>query len=64
MAQTAQTGPLTIQHGHTEDQVLLQFSRHTDHLTLTPAQAEAFISSMRHSMEKLAEYQEKKAKGN
>lgn len=63
MAQKAETGPLQIKHGHTETHVLIQFTRPTDHILLTPAQAEDFIRAMRESMAKLEEYLAKKKAG-
>jgi hypothetical protein len=57
MAQKLESGPLQIQHGHTEDQVLIRFPRIVDHILLTPAQADAFILAVRDSLEKLKAHQ-------
>lgn len=64
MAQKLEPGPLQITHGHTEDKVIITFTRATDHVLLTPAQAEAFIASMQQMMKKLAEHQAAKRAGS
>lgn len=56
MAQKLETGPLQIQHGHNGTQVLVQFTRMTDHLLLSPKQAEDFVAAMCISIEKLKEH--------
>ena len=62
MAQKLETGPLQINHGHTDDQVLVKFTRFVDHVLLTPEQAETFIAAIRGSMEQLVKY--RAAKGH
>lgn len=57
MGQKLESGPLNIHHGHTDTHVLVKFTRATDHLLLTPNQAEDFIRAMRESMAKLAAHQ-------
>lgn len=60
VAQKLETGPLQIQHGHTDNQVFIGFTRVVDHILLTPAQAEAFIAAVQNSLKQL----EKKLAGN
>lgn len=57
MAQRLESGALNIQHGHTDHQVIVKFTRMTDHILLTPQQAEDFIVAVRGSMAQLAEHQ-------
>lgn len=57
MGQQLESGPMHIQHGHTDTQILVKFTRVTDHLLLTPQQAEDFIKAVRDSMQKLADHQ-------
>lgn len=57
MAQKLESGPMQIQHGHTDTHVLVQFSRPTDHVLLLPVQAEALIAAIQGSIAKLAEHQ-------
>lgn len=62
MAQQVQSLPLQIHHGHTDDKVLIQFTRPIDHVMMNPAEAEALIAAVRTSIDKLAEH--RRAKGN
>lgn len=57
MAQKVESGPLHIQHGHTDSQVIIKFTRVTDHLLLTPQQVEDFIAAVQNSLKQLAEHQ-------
>lgn len=54
MAQELETGPLHIQHGHTDTHVIVKFTRATDHLLLTPQQADDFCATVQSSKAKLA----------
>jgi len=64
MAQKMEQGPMQIQHGHNGEQVYVGFGRMTDHVFLTPAQAEAFVAAVQNSLAKLREHQAKgKASG-
>lgn len=57
MAQKLESGPMNIHHGHTDTQVLVQFSRPVDHVLLTPQQAKDLVAAIQGSMAKLAEHQ-------
>jgi dTDP-4-amino-4,6-dideoxygalactose transaminase len=56
MAQQAQQ-QFNIRHGHTDEHVLVQFPQAVPNLLLSIAQAEAFISAMKDSIEKLKTHQ-------
>lgn len=64
VAQQLETGPLQIQHGHTDAQVIIKFTRVTDHILLTPAQVDAFISAVQNSKKLLEAHQAGKKKPN
>lgn len=59
-AQPLQSGPMQIQHGHTDEQVLVQFSRPCDHILLTPEQADAFCAAVQNSKAMLAAHRARK----
>lgn len=61
MAQQAESGPMNINHGHTDTHVAITFNRRTDHVFFTPAEAQSMIAGIQSSLEKLAEHQAKKA---
>lgn len=56
MAQKLESGPLQIHHGHTDTQVFIKFSRVTEHLLLTPQQADDLITAVQNSKKMLAEH--------
>lgn len=62
MAQQLETGPLQIQHGHTDNQVIIMFTgeggtpRLVDHVTLTPDQVDRFIAAVQNSKKMLLEH--------
>jgi hypothetical protein len=61
MAQELTSGPIQIGHGHTDEHVFVQFTRPTNDLVLSIAQAEAFIKAMQESIQRLKVHMEKKA---
>ena len=53
MAQNAskiEQKPLTMQHGHTDTQVVVIFSKPIENLLMTPTEAEACIANIRDSL--------------
>jgi hypothetical protein len=46
--------PMQIKHGHDGRNVVVIFSQPVPNMAFTPEQAQAFIDSMKHSMEALA----------
>lgn len=56
MAQQVESLPLNIHHGHTENQVLIRFSRTVDYVLLTPEQARAFLTGVEKSLTMLEEH--------
>lgn len=62
VAQKLESGPLHIQHGHTDNQVIIKFTRVTDHLLLTPQQTDDFIKAVLNSKQQLADHQRKGGK--
>lgn len=55
----AQNGPLNINYGHNGTFVVMQFTRPSDHITLTPQQADDMIAALQKVKLMLAEHQEK-----
>lgn len=53
----AQDGPLNIQYGHNGTLVVMQFTRATEHITLTPRQADDMIAALQKTKAMLAEHQ-------
>ena len=53
VAQKLEQGPMQIQHGHSDTQVFIGFGRLTDHVLLSPAQAEAFLAAVQHTLAQL-----------
>lgn len=60
MATKVESVPLTIQHGHTETHVAVKFSRPTDHVFMTPAEVDDFITALQGSKKLLAAHQAQK----
>ena len=63
MSQTAQTNPLTIDYGHTDDKVFVKFSRTIDHVMLTPDEVDSLINGVQKSKQMLAAHAARKLNG-
>ena len=61
-AEQLQSGPMQMHHGHTETHVAVSFSRATDHVYMTEAEALSFIKAVQESIAMLAAH--KASKGN
>lgn len=46
-------GPLNMEYGHSDTQLLVRFSRPTDHVWLTPQQADEMVAAIQGVKEKL-----------
>lgn len=57
-ASPMEQGPLQIHHGHTDTHVLMRFSRQTDHVMLTPEEADAIVRAIGNSQRSLKAHQE------
>ena len=58
-----QEGPLNISYGHNGTLLVMQFTRTTDHVTLTTRQADDMIAALQQVKVKLAEYQASQLNG-
>ena len=59
----AQDGPLNIDYGHTGQLLVMKFTRLTDHVTLTPRQADDMIAALQKVKVALADYLAAKQNG-
>lgn len=48
--------PLTMEHGHNGERIIVVFSMSIQNLQLTPAEADAFVAAIQGSKQRLAEY--------
>jgi hypothetical protein len=62
MAQQTEPLPLDIHYGYTENKIVLRFTRATDHVLLSPTEAQSLVASVKMSIKKFADY--RKMKGN
>ena len=60
MSQQVESLPMSIQHGHTEDKVLIKFTRMVDHVLMTPDEARAMARCVLESLENLEAYRKNK----
>lgn len=60
MQQSPTSNALKINYGHSHTHVIVQFSRATDNVHLTPEEAKAMVATLSSTLEHLAAHQAKK----